>query len=879
MSYWSRIANVFRGRRIMREIDEEMESHILEAMEQGRDPAEARKAFGSMLRWREDSLDIRVAAWLDSLRADVRFGCRQLWKNRTASSAAILSLALAMGACVSAFRLIDAMLLRPLPVADAARLFILTYPYQDVSGKTETGDSFDYPQFRALRAAVRNEAELIAISHPNRHGLTFSSDEETEKFWEQSVSGWMFDSFGLKPALGRLLTAGDDVKPGAHPVAVLSFDYWARRFGRDPKVVGRRFRMDTDVYEIVGVCEEGFTGTDPGIVTDVFVPTMMNAKAIDRSDWQWFRTWARLRAGVAPEPVRQKLRAAVSVYRQERAKTWGSGIPRQWVEEYLKAVVSLEPASAGVSHMQRDYRRSLVVLAVVVALVLLIACTNVANLMTAQAAARARELALRVAIGAGRWRLVQLVMVESVLIAVLASVFGGVFAWWSAPFVVSRINAPDNPAQLILSADWRVLGFAAGLALAVTLLFGAMPALRASAVKPMTTLRGGEDPHSGRRLTNALIAAQAAFCFLVCFVTGQFVATFDRLAHQPTGFVAERLLTLETVTHNNEPSIYWDEVRQHLQAVNGVESVAICGWALMTGNGWSDNIWLNGQPDNKESYFLAVSPGWLETMRIPLIDGRDFREQDAYPGTAIVNEAFARRYSDGQNPVGRTFEKMENDKRARFQVVGYVRDVRYRNMREPILPTVYVPLDARAKGADWATFIVRTRSADPLALASVLRREVPRARPELRVANIRTQTELVEQHTVRERLLAMLSLFFAAVALVLAGVGLYGVLTYSVLRRRREIGIRMALGAPSVAVARRIAAEVFSMLALGAVIGLIAGLASQHYLENLLYQVKGTDPMMLGLPALTIFVGALLAALRPVIHAVRIDPAVTLREE
>lgn len=879
MSYWSRIANVFRLNRVDREIDEELASHIQEAIEQGRDPEEARRAFGSMLRRREDSRDVRIAAWLDSLRADVVFGWRQLRKNKAVSSAAVLSLALAMGACMSAFRLIDALLLRPMPVADSARLFFLTYSYNDATAKTDTGDSFDYPQFRTLRAAAKDDAELIAIGPPNRNALTFGSDEEMEKFWRQPVSGWMFRSFGLKPALGRLLADSDDVTPGAHPVAVLSYDYWRRRFGGDRNVIGRKFRMGTDLYEIVGVCQEGFTGTEPGTLTDIFVPTMMNSKAINNADWKWFRIWVRLKPGRATEPVREKLRAAVSAYRHERVKTWPATM-RRWIPEYVEPVVFLEPAAAGVSTLQKQYRVSLAALGAVVAMVLFIACANVANLMMAQAAARAREMALRVSIGAGRWRLVQLVMVESVIVAVLAAVLGGLFAWWSAPFVVSRINPADNPARLMLPADWRVLGFAVVLALAVTLLFGLIPALRASVVKPMSALRGGEEPHSRRRLMNGLIAAQVAFCFLVHFVTGLFVATFDRISHQPVGFVADRLLTLETVTKENKPSTHWDQVREQLQGVHGVESVANCGWALLSGIGWTGQISVNGKsPDNDEAYFLTVSPGWLSTMRIPLIDGRDFRPQDVHPGGAIVNEVFARHYFDGQNPVGRTFETAVSNKLSRIQIVGYVRDARYRDMREPLRPIAYVPFDDKKKGADWATFVVRTTTSNPLDLALVLRHGVSRARPEFRVVNIHTQTDLIEQHTVRERLLAMLSLFFAVVALVLAGVGLYGVLNYTVLQRRREIGIRMALGSSAAGVARRITSEVFSMLLLGAAAGLVAGMASQRYLENLLYQVKPNDLAMLAFPALTIFSAALLAELPPVIRAVHIDPAVILRAE
>jgi putative ABC transport system permease protein len=288
-----------------------------------------------------------------------------------------------------------------------------------------------------------------------------------------------------------------------------------------------------------------------------------------------------------------------------------------------------------------------------VALVLLIACANVANLMTAQAAARAREMALRISIGAGRWRLVQLVLVESVWIAFLATAIGALFAWWSAPFIVGMINSPDNPARLALPADWRVLGFGLALALGVTFLFGLAPALRASAVKPVSALRGGEDPHSRRRLMHALIALQVAFCFVVHLAAGLFVATFDRLSHQPTGFSAQRILNLEALTHRPQPPAIWDQVAEHLRAVPGVERVALAGWPLMSGESWVSDIAINGAPPSEVySDFLSVSPGWVEEMRIPLIDGRDFRATDTNPTAAIVNDAFVKQYLGGENPIG-----------------------------------------------------------------------------------------------------------------------------------------------------------------------------------------------------------------------------------
>lgn len=884
MSFWSRLANVVRGEQLRREIDEEIESHLAEAVEQGRDRESARRALGSPLRLGEESRDIRVLAWLDSMRADAVFGWRQLMKGKATSAAAILSLALAIGACTSAFRLIDAMLLRPLPIAAPERLYVLAREGFDPGGKFRISDSSEYPLFERLRTTVEDQAELVAVSYGDRTDLAYASDEEMEKAHLQYVSGWMFQAFGLKPALGRLLTEDDDRTPGAHPYAVLSYDYWRRRFGQDPNVIGHTFRMGNVVYRIIGVGPEPFTGTEPGTVTDIFVPTMMHP-GVAHADWSWFRTLVLLKPGVSPDPVCDRLRAPFQAFQEERAKGF-IGEPKSEIDAFLRQKLLLEPAATGASEMQKDYRRALVALGVLVALVLLIACANVANLMTAQASARAREMALRVSIGAGRGRLVQLVLIESAIVAALAAAIGETFAWWSAPFVVGRINPPDNPARLILPADWRVVGFAIALAVAVTLLFGLMPALHASAVKPANALKGGEDPRSRRRTMHGLIAAQAAFCVVVLFVAGLFVGTFQQLSHQPLGFSSERLLALDTVARPPQRAVSWDQVAEHLRRTPGVEAVSICGWPLLDGNGWNGFIWINGAPAGDVlSYFLAVSPGWLETMKIPLLEGRDFRKGDTFPGVAIVNEAFARTFFQGIDPVGKWFERpLAENVRIRLQIVGVAANARYRDLREPITPTAYVPfswIDAKgaARSQGSGALIVRAASANPLALASVLRHEVRRARPEFRVRNLRTQQEIDESHTTRERLLATLAVFFAIVALVLAGIGLYGVLEYSVVRRRREIGIRMAVGARARDIARLVTLDLFSMVLAGAIAGLGLGLLSVRYIATLLYHVKTTDTIALVPPLTAILAAAFLSALPGVIRALRTDPNALLRCE
>ncbi|HMD22266.1 MAG TPA: ABC transporter permease [Alloacidobacterium sp.] len=877
MSLWSRVSNVFRGERLNREIEEEYEAHLAEAIEQGRDPEEARRALGAAAQQRQKSHDARVVGWLDSLRADLVFGWRQLRRNKVTSIAAILSLALAIGACTSAFRLIDALLLRPLPIEHPERLYVLSKYGMGYDNKPGEWHSWAYPDFQLMRTAAKGQAELIAIAYANRQDVTYKTDSEMEQANVQYVSGWMFPTFGIEAAAGRLFTENDDQKLGAHPYVVLSFDYWTRRFGRDPRVVGKTIHFDDGVYQVIGVSEKKFTGTEPGTVVDIFVPITMHRCAA-RADCTWFRTLAVVNPGVAIEPLSEKLSAVNHAFEANRL-SGEKGLSPETLKNYLNNKVRMRPAPTGASGMQRDYSRALAALAVLVLMVLLIACANVANLMTAQAAARAREIALRVSIGAGRWRLVQMVLVESALLAFLAAVSGALFAWWSAPFVVRMINPPDNPARLILPADWRVLAFGAGLTLMVVLLFGLLPALRASSVKPVSVLKGGDNPHSRQRLMHGMIAVQVAFCFLVLFVAGLFVATFEHLSNKPMGFSADRILLLETTSKPPQPEIYWDQVAEHLREVPGVERVSQASWGLLKNNDWESSISINdGPPTVDFANFLNVSPGWLETMKIPLLAGRDFRDGDTFPGTAIVNETFARKFLNDEHPVGRIFAKAHDDgRRDRLQVIGVAGNASYSDIHEPMLPVVYIPFESDA--LKYQTFIVRTAAANPMALASTLRQEVSKTRPEFRVSNVRTQLELKQAQTIRERLLATLAFFFGAVALLLAGIGLYGVLNYSVLQQQREIGIRMALGAQVGDVARRVMTGISVAVAIGAIAGLALGLSSVRYIESLLYQVKATDADVLAVPCLTILFAVVVAAVPAVLRAMRIDPVAMLRVE
>ena len=825
--------------------------------------------------------------WIDAIRSDLVFGWRQLNKHRAASAAAVLSLALAVGATTAAFRLVDAVLLRPLPVADPDRLFLITTTFVDTDKRPDYRDDFDYPTYREYVEAAGDRAALMVVGLAARQPILLGSPgDEPEPVIRQFLSGNAFRALGLQPAAGRLFEPGDDVTPGAHPIAVLSHDYWTRRFNADPAIVGRTFRSGSQTYEIVGVAPHRFTGTEPGSVTDLFLPAMMNAQAINSPGWSWFRIWVRPNTGVAAEQVRQMIQARYRAGQERRARSFPADTPRERIEAFLNEEVELRPANAGISDLQRTFRRPLGILAALAAVVLLMACANVANLLTAQAIARTRELALRIAIGAGRRRLIQLVLIECLLLALMASITGAIFAAWSAPLIVAMLAPIERPIRVVLDFDWRALVLGAGLTLTITALFGIAPALRASAVKPLGALHGATDRHAQPRLMRGMIAGQMAFCVFLLFVAGLFIGTFDRLLNQPLGFSHQRVLLVLSEGRSRLPADVWASVTDHLRQIPGVEAAALAGWGPLSGNRWRSGVRVNGTRFGDSSpYFLEVAPTYFDTLQIGIVRGRDFRAGDLQPklgsrqeplgGVGIVNEAFVRRYFAEDNAIGRhVIVRQDKEIETPMEIVGVVRDAAYFSVREPVQPTVYVPVESRSNGS----LLIRT-TGDPVALAATLRREVTRARNDLRVRAAEPLTAFVRQQMIRERLLALLSSFFAVVALLLAGIGLYGVLNDSVIRQWREIGIRLALGARATHLVRGVTARMLLFVAAGALVGLAAGIATGPVVEALLFQVTPTDPLSLLAPVAALTIVAALAALPPAIRAVRIDPVKTLRSE
>jgi len=876
------------------DLEEELRSHLEMASEdarrQGQPPHDAtriaRMRYGGLPQATEAVRDQRGLPWLEALASDLIFAGRHLKKHRAATAAAVLSLGLAVGATTAAFRLVNAVLWRTLPVAEPERLFVIGWNATTSQGDTEYRDELDYPTFRRYSAIVGSRAELMVIGMTGSpQPIVFGPGDEQERISKQYVSGNVFSTFGLQPALGRLLTRSDDATPGGHPFAVIGYDYWTRRFARDPAVLGKTFRFGKQSYEIVGVAPRGFTGTEPGRITDVFLPAAMNVQALTSPGWSWFRAWVRPAAGVSAEQVRQLLQADFLNEHKNTLSRFPPGATQQRIDSYLAEQLQLDPAGAGASGPQRSLRRPLLILSSLVVLVLLIACANVANLLAAQAITRGREMALRVSIGAGRLRLIQLVLVECLLLAACASAVGALFAWWAAPFVVSLVDFGE-PLRLVLDADSRTLAVGFGLTIVVTALFGLAPALRASSTQPIGSLKIRTDPRAHRRLARSIVGAQMVFCVFVLFVAGLFVTTLANLSNRPLGFDYDHALLIDAQFSGNQSPQIWTEVADRLKAVTGVESVALANWVPLSENRWTASVHVPGRPIvENPTFFLAVSPAFIDTMRIGLVAGRDLRLTDRAPkldqktppqsGVGIVNEAFARAYFNGENPVGRQVTVVQsNDVSAGLEIVGLVQDSVYYSVREPMRPTVFVPAEARNQG----TLIVRT-AGDPLLLAPTLRSEAARARTDIRAMNVAPYGALVRRQMVRERLLAILSLFFATLAVLLAGIGLYGVLNYTVIQQRREIGVRMALGARAAHVVRRVATDMLGPVGFGCAVGMAAGLAFGRLVEAILFEVKATDPATVVTPLAVLLAAAVLAAFPPAVRAVRIDPAQTLRSE
>jgi predicted permease len=883
MSWMRRCYSLFRQEQLGAEFEEEIAFHLkarkeeltAEGSSEAEAEREARLRFGNPLQKREQMRDARLIGWLDDLSQDFRYALRLMRRSPAMTAAAVGSLALAIGANSAIFSVMDAAVFKTLPVREPERLVRLTFPARPGYGAAAEDDQFDYPLFRRLRESAGTAAKLFATGGVQPMEARIGTAAETVAV--QYFSGEAFGVLGVVPALGRTLAPYDDLAPGAHPVVVLSHDYWARRFGKAPDVLGRRLTLGGPAYEIVGVAQPGFSGTEVGNPADLWAPTMMREpyEGLVTSGWRNFAVFGRLQDGVPAAQLRARVQPVFSESLRELVRgRWPEAQIPAIVRDYLRSQITVRSAERGTSQFRERFSTALWIVTIIASLVLLVACGNLANLLLARSTVRQGEMAMRVSLGATRSRLVRQVLTESAAIAGLGSLGGLLLAVAAAPALVRLLDRPDLPARLELTPDLRLLGFVLFAGCITGLVFGLLPALRACASHTSGSLR---EESARRGVTGrVLIVAQVALSFVLLAASFLFIISLRNLLVLPAGFERENLLMAEVETAGPAPSearqsATWEQIRLLLQSLPRVQSCAYSTWGLFSGNRRTIGLFPPGAAGQMvQVVLLQVSPGFFETMRTHIQRGREFVPADQVrpQRPVIVNRAFALRWFGEEDPVGRSLDLSGTTS----EVVGVAEDAKYASLRGEAPAMVYLPGEAAAR----VTFAIRTAmtAGD---MAARFREELPAFGAGLRLRGVRTQSELVENTLSRERLMARLSTFFALTGMVLACIGVYGVLSYLVARRTREIGVRSALGASRWRIARAVVGHLSPAFVLGTGLGAALSVALARFTEGMLFGLRPADPLPFCLAGGVLTAAALIAAAIPAIRATRVDPAMALR--
>ena len=884
-----RLQFLFHRKRFEQDLGEEMNLHLeLRAAESS--PAAARQRFGNLTQTAEAGRRAWGWRFLETIVQDVRYGLRTLAANPGFAATAVLSLALGIGANTAIFSMLNAMMLRSLPVEDPHRLVQL-----QVAGEKQ--DYFTNPIWEQVRDHQQAFSGALTWSG-DRFDLSVGGESHfAEGLW---VSGDFFRVLGVSAMRGRLFTMDDDVHGGGHagPVAVISYGFWKRHFGADPNILGKTVRLDRHPFAIIGVTPPWFTGLDVDRGYDVAIPLgcepmlHTDSSALAARSWWWLRILGRLKPGETRQEAEARMKAlAPEIDRATLPPDWDPDGKRR----YLKRSFALDPAATGFSETGVRYRTALFTVMAVVGLVLLIACANIANLLLARAAARQREISVRMAIGAGRGRVMRQLMTESLLLSLLGAGGGLLFAIWGSHLLVRLLSKTGSELQLDVALDLRVLAFTIGIAILTGLLFGLAPALRATSVLPNQMLkehaRGMVAGTSRFNLGKALVTGQVALSLMLLVGAALFLGTLRNLLNTDLGFSRHNVLliganVMQANVPKTERSGVYRQIVERLREIPGVASASSSVMTPIAGMFWNNFVFPQGYSpkgnDDNLVYFNRISPGYFQTMRTPLLLGRDFSAHDdmSAPKVVIINESAALRFFAPANPIGKTIGMDAGGspgKKDVYQVIGVVKDAKYGAVGEAPQLTAYL---THAQDADpWPSVNFEVRSEIPAdRLIPAIRSAIGGVNRgiSLEFRNFETQ---VDESLLQTRMVALLSGFFGGLALLLAMIGLYGVTAYGVARRQAEIGIRMALGAQQGAVIWLVLRDVVMMSAAGAVLGLAASLAAGRLVASLLYGVKSYDPATLAIAALLLGAATGIAAYLPARRAARLDPMVALREE
>jgi len=834
--------------------------------------------------------------WTASFAQDLRYGVRQLKQSPGFTLVAVLSLALGIGANSAIFQLIDAVRLRTLPVQSPQELVAIDFPEgsQRAGWFSTRNARFTYGHWEQIQARQQAFSGVLAWS-ATRFNLTDGGEARyAEGLY---VSGEFFRHLGVKPTLGRLFTEQDDSPGCGNPAVVLSYGFWQREFAGDRAVLGRTLTLDGYTFPVIGVTPPAFFGVEVGRSFDAAVPLCADQLlAEDKkgrspipSAW-WLAMMGRLKPGWTAERATIHLQTlAPGIMEATLPPTYLPDMAKRYLTNRLLA----SEGGTGVSELRREYERPLWLLMATTGLVLLIACSNLANLLLTRASVREREIAVRLALGASRGRLVRQLLAESLILAMLGAVLGGGLAQALSRGIMAFFSTTDSPTFVGLALDARVLGFTASLAIATCLLFGLMPALRATHLAPAAVIRGaGRDTGNGRErfsLRRALVVTQVALSLVLLVGALLFVRSLGNLLAVNAGFRPEGVLAvgldLRRPDYPKErlPVVYRD-LQERLSTLLGVRSAAQVNFTPISGSGWNGNIGPDGTiagGSGKESFFNRVGPGYFRTMGTPVIAGREFNEGDTLssPLVAIVNELFAAKFFNGANPVGRTFRRQveAGKQEPLFQVVGLVKNTKYYQLREDFLPIAYFPVAQGDNPGAGTTFVLRVPGSVREVMGQV-RTAVAEVNPAIGV-EFRLLSSQVQESVLRERLMAMLSGGFGILAGLLATLGLYGVISYGVARRRKEMGVRIALGADRGQVIRLVLGEATLLLTVGLGIGVLLALWAGQAAGALLFGLKPYDPVSMIAAIFLLSIVALASSFLPARRAAAVEPMVALRDE